>query len=161
MDMQGQNCYPSTKTLARYTGYSERTVCTHIDIVVKAKWLKKESANIKGQAWKRNKYSAVLSSKALKQIQHHNEGTEFDAEGTEADNKKAMKEIQSNSFNNSLKNSLYNIRKKKELPEGNTCIDCDYYLGNCESDVKSDSTICNKGYNGESKFSSESSFQGL
>jgi hypothetical protein len=103
MDPNGGSCFPSTKMIAEKTGLSERTVCTHLENASKDGWLKKMTHGLTGQNWKRNKYQAVFPPKALKEVQH--QGTEPHAEGTESDDIKALKEVQSSSSYNSSYNS--------------------------------------------------------
>ena len=120
MNEKGGSCFPSTKTLAEETGYSERTICTHLQKAADQGWLIKGSRGTGGKGWKRNKYSARIPAKAqraLKEVQYEgpgsddkalkqvqcdpregteplSEGTEPNAEGTEPDDNKALKEVQ-------------------------------------------------------------------
>jgi hypothetical protein len=108
MDENGGSCFPSTRKLAEETGLSERTICTHLEIAENEGWIKKMQQGLTGQRWKRHSYQALIPPKALKEIQHLEvKGTEPHAEGTEPDDKKALKEVQSSSSYNSTKNSTY------------------------------------------------------
>ena len=94
MNDVGEGCYRTTKELARFTGLSERAVCTHIENAVKLGWLKKTQHGFRGQKWKRHEYeplwpkgtepSSAASKKALNEMQ----------EGAEPDDKKALKQVQ-------------------------------------------------------------------
>ena len=109
MKLDGSNCFPSTATISRATGLSERTVCTHLDIAQKEGWLVKKNAGINGKGWKRLLYLPLIPKKALKEVQQLAvEGTVLNSarqgEGTEPDDIKALKEVQSNiSVNNKYK----------------------------------------------------------
>ncbi|MCJ8501029.1 helix-turn-helix domain-containing protein [Desulfatitalea alkaliphila] len=95
MDPDGGNCFPSTATLATAAGISERSVCTHLDIAVETGWLFKAVAGHNGQGWRRHCYHPTIP-KALKEVQHlEAKGTEPGAKGTEPDDIKALKEVQS------------------------------------------------------------------
>ena len=102
MNEVGEGCYPTTATQAKDTGLSERSVCTHLDNAEKAGFLLKSLHGYGGQKWSRNEYFATYPK-----------GTELDAkalnlttEGTEPDDKKALKEVQSNTPYNTPVNSL-------------------------------------------------------
>lgn len=124
MNQAGRQCFPSTKSLSIETGLSERSVCTHLDKAEQLGWIRKELRGVTGQAWRRSQYYALIP-KALKEIPHvgtepdsapcpegtegrsapNTEGTERGAEGTERDDVKALKDVQSSSTYNSSKNS--------------------------------------------------------
>jgi Helix-turn-helix domain len=55
MDADGGNCYPSTMRIAEETGYSERSVRTHIANAKAAGWLTVQSAG-RGMAWRNYQY---------------------------------------------------------------------------------------------------------
>ncbi|MGB3897022.1 MAG: helix-turn-helix domain-containing protein [Mesorhizobium sp.] len=78
MNDTGDGCYPTTKQLAEATGLSERAVCTHIDVAKQAGWLTVSVHGFKGQKWKNHQYKAAWP----------------EGEGTEPDDKKALKEVQ-------------------------------------------------------------------
>jgi hypothetical protein len=114
MDKDGGSCFPSTKKTARETGLSERTVCTHLEIAKAQGWIEKNGRVYTGRNWKRHFYQALIPPDALKEVQHQGtetdsapleKGTEPHAEGTEPDDKKALKEVQSSTSYNSSKNS--------------------------------------------------------
>ena len=123
MDMNGGACFPSTATLSERTALSERSVCTHLDRAEEEGWIRRSRHRGKGQSWARTEYVAVMPE-ALKEVQHLPErGTErgsvpsapktrnsgkalkevqyVKGEGTEPHDKKALKEVQSNSSVNS------------------------------------------------------------
>ncbi|PWJ75268.1 helix-turn-helix protein [Pseudaminobacter salicylatoxidans] len=78
MNDAGDGCYPTTKQLADATGLSERSVCTHIEAARDAGWLSVSVHGFKGQKWKNHQYEAAWP----------------EDEGTEPDDKKALKEVQ-------------------------------------------------------------------
>jgi hypothetical protein len=100
MNDLGNGCFPSTKTLARQTGLSERSVCTHLKEAKKAGWIVARARGLSGQAWKHHEYliswpqgtegrSAPSTVKALKDVQR------VKAQGTERRDVKALKDVQS------------------------------------------------------------------
>ncbi|HHL4081267.1 helix-turn-helix domain-containing protein [Burkholderia sola] len=52
----GEDAYPSTKTLARESGLSEKSVCTHLGIAREAGWFIVKKHGYGGQKWARNQY---------------------------------------------------------------------------------------------------------
>lgn len=114
-DMQ-EGCYPSTKTLEKVTGLSERTVITHLKIAAEKGWLVIEKHGFKGQEWARNHYHIAFPK-----------GAERDSvayeKGTEPDDKKALKEVQSNrpyildhSNNTPLNPPKGKVKRKSTVP---------------------------------------------
>ena len=98
MNEFGNGCFPSTKTLARQTGLSERSVCTHLEVAMKAGWITVQKRRLSGRAWKRHEYQISwpqgtelpsAPSKARKDVQH------VKPRGTERRNIKALKDVQS------------------------------------------------------------------
>lgn len=100
MNEVGGGCYPTTKDLAAATGLSERAICTHIKAAAKAGWLVVSEHGFRGQKWKNHQYQAAwpetegaearsvpLSTKALNVV----------PKGTEPDDTKALKDVQSTS----------------------------------------------------------------
>lgn len=92
MNEVGEGCYPTTSTQAKDTGLSERTVCTHLEKAVEAGFIVKQLHGYGKQNWARNEY-----------IASYPKGTELDAKalnlttkGTEPDDRKALKDVQSN-----------------------------------------------------------------
>lgn len=120
MQTDGSSCFPSTKRLAMETGFSERTVCTHLEIAEKEGWIQKmQRAIYNDRRWKHHCYIPLIPTKALKEVQHlSTQGTEPHAQGTEPDDNKALKEVQSNSsYINSTNNTpIYRYSKEVELP---------------------------------------------
>lgn len=138
MDDQG-TAFPATRLLARASGLSERSVCTHLEKAVREGWLKRKTAGVGGQGWKRNSYltvippgkyeiqkagktvhiaiegteldSAPLEGKALNDIQHAQEkGTEPHAEGTEPHANKALNHVQCKSPKKTTKKTTRVLR---------------------------------------------------
>jgi len=106
----GQSAYPSTKTLASDTGLSERAVITHLHEASDAGWLKVRKHGFGGQNWSRNEYypctpagffdtegAEACSAPSEKALNVATKGTERRSKGTEPNDKKALKEVQSNS----------------------------------------------------------------
>lgn len=146
MNDLGEGCYPSTKTLEAETGLSERSICTHLDLAEKAGWVKKVRHGYGGQKWARHEYVAAfpegftLKREAPTSCGEGEEkgteggsvprekGTEPLSKGTEPDDKKALKEVQSNSPENSPYNSTDSttgaqVRDANEGEEGFTTTD--------------------------------------
>lgn len=61
----GCNVYPSTLTLAAETGLTERSVCTHIDILVRAGRLYREQRKTKGRDWAMTLYTLCAPKAVL------------------------------------------------------------------------------------------------
>ena len=57
MDKHGRNCFPSTKTLARETGLTERTVITHLRNSRNEGWLRVSERRREGKDWKLHTYT--------------------------------------------------------------------------------------------------------
>jgi hypothetical protein len=106
----GQSAYPSTKTLAADTGLSERAVITHLHEASDAGWLKVRKHGFGGQNWSRNEYypctpagffdtegAEACSAPSEKALNVATKGTERRSKGTEPNDKKALKDVQSNS----------------------------------------------------------------
>ncbi len=116
MDPAGGSCFPSTKKLSVESGLSERVVWHHLAVAANAGWILKSLSGKNGQGWKRNQYRATLP-KALTESQQLTEkgtdagsvptqkGTDFGAEGTDFERKKALTQGQSS----------YSIELTKEL----------------------------------------------
>jgi len=116
MNAAGESCFPSTRLQAEETGYSERTVCTHLQKAVVAGFLKKSRHGFSGQGWARNEYFPTVPEgfelghpkPAPKQGPENSDnppqGTERpsapksdnSAKGTEPDDKKALNVLQCN-----------------------------------------------------------------
>jgi|GEM_PF-6760184 len=86
----GQGAYPTTKKLAQTTGLSERTVCTHIQKAKSAGWLTVFKHGLAGKKWKNHEYEAAFPS-----TKRTEGGSVACCEGTEPNDKKALKEVQS------------------------------------------------------------------
>jgi hypothetical protein len=94
MNDMGGGCYPSTKTIARLASLSERSVCTHIEIAELAGWLRVRRHGFGGQDWARNEYEPLWPQGTETSSTASQKGTEPLSEGAEADDKKALKEVQ-------------------------------------------------------------------
>jgi len=57
MNDLGESCFPSTKTLAKETGLSERAVVTHLQVAISSHWLEVSEHGYSGQGWRRHQYS--------------------------------------------------------------------------------------------------------
>ncbi len=99
MNPDGSNAFPATKTLARSTGYSERTVCTHLENAAKSGFiLRNKRGPGYGQSWAKNMYQACIPKSAKDTdftVSAHRKGTEPNDKGTEPNNRKLLKEVQS------------------------------------------------------------------
>lgn len=128
----GQSAYPSTKTLTADTGLSERSVVTHLMIAKERGWLKVAKHGFGGQKWAHNEYfpccpildydeiptekgterTSVAPEKALNVVP---KALNLLPEGTEPNDKKALKEVQSN-YPLELSKELSNKSIKKAAP---------------------------------------------
>jgi hypothetical protein len=52
----GEDCFPSTKTLARETRLSERSVCTHLELAAEHGWFVVRKHGYGGKKWARHQY---------------------------------------------------------------------------------------------------------
>lgn len=133
MNGDGASCFPTTKTLSIETGLSERSVCTHLAAAEAEGWIKRNLCGLSGQAWKRNEYTASLPEKVVKQVQHLDKKAliEFQhlevkgpervsaplGKGTEPDDQKALKEVQSStSYNSSVCGAPEKKTAKRKTP---------------------------------------------
>jgi hypothetical protein len=110
----GQSAYPSTKTLTADTGLSERSVITHLQLAKERGWLKVAKHGFGGQKWAHHEYFPCCPEVDYDEIPAE-KGTEPPSaapekalnvvpkalnllpKGTEPNDKKALKEVQSNS----------------------------------------------------------------
>lgn len=98
MNEVGGGCYPTTKQIADATGLSERSVCTHIDVAAKAGWIRVSQHGFRGQGWRNNQYEAAWpdGQKGTEPASAPEaEALNLMQEGTEPDDRKALKEVQS------------------------------------------------------------------
>ena len=65
MSEAGASCYPSTATLARESGLSERAVCTHLDKANAAGWIVKRRHGMAGKKWARHEYAPQIPADVL------------------------------------------------------------------------------------------------
>ena len=130
MSEAGENAFPSTKTLEKATGLSERSVCTHLQKAEVLGWLEKEVHGYGRRNWARHEYHPKTPSqgtepndnKALNLVQEKakngNKALNLTTQGTEPNDNKALKEVQSNTPVNTPKNTPANKQKKKSsIPE--------------------------------------------
>ncbi|KAF1065262.1 helix-turn-helix domain-containing protein [Burkholderia gladioli] len=139
----GEDCFPSTKTLARETNLSERSVCTHLELAREQGWFVARLHGYGGKKWAHREYFPRIpegfvlpdrdvpegtetgsvpqkrrrGNKALNDVQQLvDNGTEGGSvpshealnvvpEGTEPNDTKALKEVQSNTAVNPAVNS--------------------------------------------------------
>jgi len=102
MNGDGGECFPSTKLLARETGLSERTVVTHLMDARKKGWLRVTERR-EGKAWKHHSYTpgfpqgteADSAPKGVEGASPPAEALNLTHDGTESDDMKALKEVQS------------------------------------------------------------------
>jgi hypothetical protein len=128
----GQSAHPSTKLLTADTGLSERSVITHLQIAKERGWLKVAKHGFGGQKWAHNEYfpccpaadydeiptekgaepPSVAPEKALNLLP---KALNVLPEGTEPNDKKALKEVQSN-YPLELSKELSNKSNKAAAP---------------------------------------------
>lgn len=58
MNSNGGSCYPSVELVAKRSGFTKKTVCTHLKIAEAAGWIEIDKAGFNGRAWRRNEYEA-------------------------------------------------------------------------------------------------------
>lgn len=113
MNRTGGSCFPSTKTLARETGLSERTVVTHLGEAAEAGWIGRSNHGITGQGWRRYEYQAqvpvavralLVRERAERGSEPRTKGTEPYAEGAENDGRNVLKQVQSSTSVSSTSN---------------------------------------------------------
>jgi hypothetical protein len=95
MNDMGEGCYPSTKRIAELASLSERSVCTHIDEARKLGWIYSNIHGFNSQGWARNEYRPAWPKGTEAGSVRSEKGTEPRAEGTEPDDRKALKDVQS------------------------------------------------------------------
>ena len=106
MDANGGSCFPSTETIAKETGLSRRTVCSHIQKAVADGWITKGVRGMGVRGWWRHDYQATIPAKVVKEV--HNlkpQGWESDAQGWENDDVKDVNDVPTNSTINSTYNT--------------------------------------------------------
>jgi hypothetical protein len=127
MDDRGQTngkLSPTTLTLADETGLTERTVCTHIQVAREKGWVLTTAVG-SAQGWKHSAYCATFPAEgaeppsvplAAEGAEPPSvplcKGAESVAEGAEPDDRKALKDVQSNATENATENAT-----KKELTD--------------------------------------------
>ncbi len=116
MNLRGQNCFPSTKTQATDCSLSERAICTHLDKAEIAGYIKTKVHGYSGQKWKRHEYYPTVPGGVLGFASDDSKGLEgYEAAerdaliGTEPDDIKVLKDVQSNLPENI---PLKNIQKR-------------------------------------------------
>jgi hypothetical protein len=119
MNDMGEGCYPSTKRITELASLSERSVCTHIEEARQAGWIFSQVHGFSAQGWARNEYRPAWP-KGTELGAGLEKGTEPHAEGTEPDDIKALKEVQSivSPIEHPSKN--ISIKPKKEKSNGTT-----------------------------------------
>jgi len=71
MDQQGDNAWPSQKTLATRSGLSERCVRRHLQIAARGGWLDVRDKQPKGKGWRLHEYGATVPAKAGGCLEEH------------------------------------------------------------------------------------------
>ena len=105
MQLDGRSCFPSVRLVAERTGLSERTVCTHLRLASEQGWIQKSVKGKCGKGWRLHQYLPTILVVTEPRSVRQSRRTESDAGGTEPDDIKALKEVQSNSsYNSSSKN---------------------------------------------------------
>jgi len=113
MNEAGDSCFPSTKKQAEDTGLSERSVCTHLEKAEKAGFIEKKKHG-SGQGWSRHSYiPSIPQGTELGSAREGGKALNLVPKGTEPDDKKALKEVQSNTPYNTPYNSPLKKYKKK------------------------------------------------
>ena len=125
--------WPTTLQLSEATALCERAVCTHLQFAVNKGWVERMTSRGQGKAWKNNTYKIVIpplgaeprsvpSGQGAEQrsVASHPLGTETGADATEAGDRMALKDVQSNN----VANTSYN----NPCCNGNT----DFEKGNAE-----------------------------
>jgi hypothetical protein len=107
LNKEGDKAYPTTVRLAKETGFSERTVITHLDIAVQEGWLTKSKRRMKGRDWANHQYHITAppeikestetgsAAQGKQALNLKTQGAEAYAQGTEPGGMKALKEVQS------------------------------------------------------------------
>ena len=111
MNDAGESCYPSIDLLCEETGLSNRSVITHLKLAEEGGWIEVDKHGFSGQKWARNEYRIAwpktpteppgepkkvvndvhhLETEAVKEVHH------LLPEGSEPNDKKAVKEVHTN-----------------------------------------------------------------
>lgn len=72
MNAFGAGCFPSTRTLARQTGLSRRSVETHLAAARKASWITVQPRGYSGRGWRRHEYCISWPTDVGKEVLHVN-----------------------------------------------------------------------------------------
>lgn len=95
MNDLGESCFPSTKTLERDTGLSERSVIDHIKKAKDAGWLEVVAHGYGDRRWKRNEYRVRWpEGTEPDSVPHRGKALNVMQEGTERRDSKALKDVQ-------------------------------------------------------------------
>lgn len=95
MNEKGQGCFPSIRRQAKDTGFSTRTICTHLKIAVREGFLIRKKHGFGDQRWARNEYEARFPEGVVI-------GSTPYEEAVEPNDIKVLNEVQSNTpFNTS------------------------------------------------------------
>lgn len=112
MNDAGESCYPSIELLCEETGLSNRSVITHLKVAEEGGWIVVDKHGFSGQKWARNEYRIAWPNsptepkgeppKAVNDVHHLGEGKvvkevhHLQGEGSEPNDKKAVKEVHTN-----------------------------------------------------------------
>lgn len=130
MNDLGESCFPSTKTLARETGLTERSVVTHLQVAISSHWLEVSEHGYSGQGWRRHQYSISSpedfeeegaesdSEDFEKALNVLPKGTERPSKGAERSDRKPLKEVQRSTSRSTPKNTPMNT--SRQIKEDNS-----------------------------------------
>ena len=76
MQPDGTQCYPSTRSIARDSGLSERAVCQHLALGADGGWIVKTSRQAGGREWRSHLYIPIIPSGADSQSVPDSRGTD-------------------------------------------------------------------------------------
>ena len=113
MNEWGDNCYPSIARISHETGLSKPTVIKYVHVLQAEGWLEAQKKGFDGQAWAHNQYYPNIPEKAVKEVNHQQEGGKPALPRRLNSEQKAVKEVNTKSTDNSTVKSTNNITKKK------------------------------------------------
>lgn len=120
MNEWGDNCYPSIKRISHETGLSKQTVIKYIQVLRADGWLEAKKKGFDGQAWSHNQYYPNIPDKAVKELDHLNEGGQSGIPRRSISDNKAVKEVDTiftdNSTDNSTDTTMLTPKKAVNVP---------------------------------------------
>jgi len=110
MSNDGGDCYPSTRRVAKESGFSHRTILTHLKNADEQGWIRRSERRRGGKGWRRHEYQPTIPN-LMKEVHHlQGERDEGDsspsAERGEDERKNVVKEV--------------HLRNQKEKPDTET-----------------------------------------